>query len=82
MPPPGQGPFADVSRRDLLWTWLLATLLLGPALAAVYAVAQWLLPGIGPSWIDGLVQGVLAPPLGFAALALHRRWIRRRQADD
>jgi len=67
-----------MSRSDLLLAWLLAALLLGPALAALYAVSHWLWPGIGPSWIDGLVQGVLAPPLGYAALTLRRRWIRRR----
>ena len=76
-----QDPFADMSRGDLLRTWLVATLLLGPALATIYAVWHWLQPGAGPSWIEGLVQGVLVPPVGFAALALRRRWIRRRKND-
>jgi hypothetical protein len=75
---PRQDPFADMSRRDLFWIWVVAALLLGPALAAVFAVGQWLRPGIGPSWIEGLVQGVLVPPLALGLLTLRRRWIRRR----
>jgi hypothetical protein len=70
--------FAGVSRRDFLAMWLLTALLLGPALAAVYAVGRWLGPGIGPRWYDGLVQGVLIPPVVFALVTLSR-WIRRRR---
>jgi hypothetical protein len=71
-----------MSRRDLLQAWLVLSLLLAPALAALYAVGQWLQPGVGPSWIDGIVQGVFGPPVGYALVVLWRRWVRRRHADD
>jgi hypothetical protein len=75
---PRSDPLADMSRRDLLWVWLLAAVVLSPALA----VGQWLAPGTGSSWIEGLVEGVLVPPLGYALLAVRRRWLGRKRAAN
>ncbi|GAB1641391.1 hypothetical protein KRMM14A1259_18140 [Krasilnikovia sp. MM14-A1259] len=78
-PDPLRDRFADMSRRDLLWMWLLYSVLLSPALVALYTAGQWLRPGVGPNWSDGLVQGVLGPPVCLAVLRLLGRWIRRRR---
>jgi hypothetical protein len=82
MPAARQDPSADMSRRDLLWAWLVLSLLLAPALAAVCVVGRWFQPGVGPTWIDGITQGVFGPPVGFALVALWRRFARRRHVDD
>jgi hypothetical protein len=75
---PRRDPLDGMTRRGFLWIWLLAAVVGGPALAVVYAVCQWLPLGFSPSWTDGLVEGVLVPPVSLAMLAIRRRWIRRR----
>lgn len=80
MPGPCKDPFHEVTRRDVGWILLVAWVVLIPTLVGIYAVGQWFRPSVGPSWVDGLVQGVLAPPLTVAALAGWRRWIRRHRA--
>jgi hypothetical protein len=80
MPAPRADPSAKLSRGQFFGIWLVGGVLLSAGLAAIYTVGQWL--GVpGNNWIDGLVQGFIAPPVVLGTLAVRQRWIRRRQAD-